>query len=90
MKNIPYAKAIGSLLWEVMVSRLDAAYAVGILSQFIQSLGQPHWEAVKHVITYLAATKDLWLTFGGKDAQVVVSYCDADWASQPHRQSTLG
>ena len=90
MKNIPYAKAIGSLLWAVMVSCPDAAYAVGILSQFIQSPGQPHWEAVKRVITYLAATKDLWLTFGGKDAQGVVGYCDADWAGQPHRQSISG
>jgi hypothetical protein len=39
MQGIPYAEAIGSILWPVMVSRPDTAYAVGILSQFIQNPG---------------------------------------------------
>ena len=47
MRGIPYAEAIGSILWPVVVSRPDAAYAVGVLSQFIQNPGQAHWEALK-------------------------------------------
>jgi len=39
MKGVPYSEAIGSVLWPVVVSRPDAAYAVGILSQFIQNPG---------------------------------------------------
>jgi len=35
MCGVPYSEAIGSVLWLVVVSRPDAAYAVGILSQFI-------------------------------------------------------
>ena len=31
MCGVPYAKAIGSVLWPVIVSRPDAAHAVGIL-----------------------------------------------------------
>ena len=42
MKGVPYSEAIGSVLWPVVVSRPDAAYAVGILSQFIQNPGPAH------------------------------------------------
>ena len=47
MQKLPYSKAIGSVLWLVVVSRPDAAFAVGILSQFIQNPGPAHWEALK-------------------------------------------
>jgi hypothetical protein len=90
MKGVPYSEAIGSVLWPVVVSRPDAAYAVGILSQFIQNPGQAHWEGVKRIIRYLGCTKDLWLTFGGLDENLVKGYCDADWASQNHRHSISG
>ena len=32
MKGVPYSEAIGSVLWPVVVSRPDAAYAIGILA----------------------------------------------------------
>ena len=64
MRGIPYAEAISSVLWPVIVSRPDAAFAVSTLSQFIQNPGPAHWEALKHVIIFLGSTKDLWLTFG--------------------------
>ena len=66
MRGIPYAEAIGSVLWPVVVSRSDAAFAVSTLSQFIRNPGPTHWEALKRVIVFLGYTKDLWLTFGGR------------------------
>jgi hypothetical protein len=32
MRNVPYAEAIGSVLWPVMISRPDAAFSVSVLS----------------------------------------------------------
>ena len=90
MHGVPYREAIGSILWPVVVSQPDAAYAVGILSQFIQNLGQAHWEALKWVISYLGMTKNCWLTFGGKTQTLVEGFCDADWASQQHHHSISG
>ena len=90
MRGIPYAEAIRSVLWPVVVSRPDAVYAVGVLSQFIQNPGQAHWEVLKHIIVYLGCTKDLWLTFGGRTKTLVEGYCDVDWAGQKHRHSILG
>ena len=90
MKDVPYSEAVGSVLWAVVVSRPDAAYAVGILAQFIQNPGLAHWEALKRLITYLGWTKDLWLTFGGRSKTLVQGFCDADWASNKHRHSISG
>ena len=90
MRDVPYTQAIGCLLWPVVISRLDAAFAVGILSQFIQNPGPAHWEGVKRIITYLGNTKNLWLTFGGHGNTILDGFCDADWAGQPHRHSISG
>lgn len=90
MKGIPYCEAIGSVLWPVVILRPDTAYAVGMLSQFIQNPGHSHWEALKHVIRYLGSTKNLWLTFGGKNETLVEGFCDADWASQKNCHSISG
>ena len=87
---MPYAEAIGSILWPAMVSRPDVAYAVGILAQFIQNPAIVHWNALKRVIVYLRTTKELWLTMGGTESELVTGYCDADWGSQSHRHSISG
>ena len=90
MRDVPYVQAIGSVLWPVVISRPDAAFAIGVLSQFIQNPGQAHWEGVKRVISYLGSTKNLWLTFGGSGNTILEGFCDADWAGQPHRHSISG
>jgi len=87
---MPYSEAIGSVLWLVVISRPDAVYAVRTLSQFIQNPGLAHREALKHVISYLGITKNLWLTFGGNIETMVKGYFDSDWASQQHRNLILG
>ena len=90
MNRVPYSKAIGSILWATVVLWPDTAYAVGVLSQFIQNLGEAHWEAVKRVISYLESMKDLCLTFGGNKQTLLEGYCNLDWASQPHCHSISG
>ena len=90
MKGIPYAEAIGSILWPAVISRPDIAYSIGILAQFIQNPRIVHWEGVKRVIVYLNMTKHYWLTFGGKSKKLVEGFCDADWASQKDWHLILG
>jgi hypothetical protein len=85
MKGIPYTEAIKSILWLTVISRPDTAYAVRILSQFMQNPGPTHWKAVKRIISDLGHSKDLWLTFGRKGLTMLEGYSDADWVSQPHQ-----
>ena len=80
MQGVPYGEMIGHILWPVMISRPDALFMVGILAQFIQNPGPAHFKALKRGILYLYTTCDLWLTFGGENAELI-GYTDADWAS---------
>jgi hypothetical protein len=89
MKGVPYVEAIGHVLWPVMILHPDALCATGILTQFVQNPGLAHWKALKHLIGYLYTTRDLWLTFGGIDAELE-GFSDADWASQSHCHLILG
>ena len=88
MKGVPYAKAIGCVLWTAVVSRPDIMFTTGVLAQLIQNPGQPYWEALKRVINYLGWTNDQWLTFGGKIRMEIYGYTDMDWASQKDQPST--
>ena len=42
MRRIPNMEAISSVLWPVIVSQPDAAFAVSILSQFMQNPRPTH------------------------------------------------
>jgi hypothetical protein len=88
--GVPYAKAIGSILWAAMVSRPDVMFAVRVLAQFTQNLMEIHWRALKHIIRYLYMMKELLLTFGGQSEAKLIEYCNADWGGQPHRHSISG
>ena len=90
MCRIPYVEVISSILWPVIISWPDAAFAVSILLQFIQNPRPTHWEALKRVIIFLGSMKDLWLTFSGRSKLAVEGFCDADWGGQKHRHSISG
>ncbi|KAM1196497.1 hypothetical protein ACFX2J_022857 [Malus domestica] len=47
MSAIPYASAIGSLMYAMICTRTDIAYAVSITSRYKSNPGSEHWAAVK-------------------------------------------
>ena len=47
MSKVPYASAIGSLMYVMVCTRPDIAHAVGVVSRFMSRPGKQHWEAVK-------------------------------------------
>ncbi|MCO5567257.1 hypothetical protein L7F22_020946 [Adiantum nelumboides] len=90
MAKIPYASACGSLMYAMVATRPDIAYAVGVVSRFMSNPGKKHWEAVKGVLRYLNGTKDRCICFG-KGKLSVVGYTDADYAGDlDKRRSTSG
>ena len=90
MKAVPYREAIGALNWLAVGSRPDIAFVVGQLAQYMENPGRVHWEAVKIVMRYLKATKDLRLTYGRGESRGLEAYVDADGASQEHRRAISG
>ena len=47
MAKVPYASAIGSLMYAMVCTRPDIGHAVGVVSRFMSNPGKAHWEAVK-------------------------------------------
>ena len=70
MAKVPYASAIGSLMYAMLCTRPDIAYTVSVTSRFQSNPGLEHWVAVKSIFNYLRKTKELILTYRGGDLQI--------------------
>ncbi|KAJ9568333.1 hypothetical protein OSB04_004299 [Centaurea solstitialis] len=80
MKSVPYASAIGSIMYAMLCTRPDVAYSVSVTSRYQQNLGEPHWVAVKNILKYLRRTKEMFLVFGGSEDEIsVIGYSDASF-----------
>ncbi|KAJ9560437.1 hypothetical protein OSB04_005597 [Centaurea solstitialis] len=80
MKSVPYASAIGSIMYAMLCTRPDVAYSVSVTSRYQQNPGGPHWVAVKNILKYLRRTKDMFLVFGGSEDEISVNgYSDASF-----------
>ena len=63
MSRISYASVVWSLMYAQICTRLDIAFAVGILDRYQSNPGWKHWQAVKKVMRYLWETKELMLNY---------------------------
>lgn len=79
MKDIPYASAIGSIMYAMTCTRPDVAYALSMTSRHQASPGPDHWNAVKNILRYLNRTKNKFLVYGGQRELVVRGYSDASF-----------
>jgi chaperone required for assembly of F1-ATPase len=91
MTNIPYASAVGSIMYAQVCTRPDIAFAVGMLGRYQSNPGLDHWKAAKKVLRYLQGTKDYMLMFRRTDEFEVLGYSDSDFAGcLDSRKSTSG
>jgi len=86
---------VGSLQY-LLLTRLDIAYAVNKLSQFMHKPTTKHWTCVKRLLCYLCGTPDHGLQLYSVSppslhvfSDALHAYSDADWAGDPdHFSST--
>ncbi|MBW0565188.1 hypothetical protein O181_104903 [Austropuccinia psidii MF-1] len=78
--NKNYCKAIGKISYLQFATRPYLAFVTSQLLKFLERPGHSHWIAFKHLLQYLAGTKDLALFLGGNDL-FLCSYSDADYAN---------
>ena len=78
MQRIPYASAIGSIMYAMLCTRPDVSYALSSTSRFQSNPGEGHWTAVKNILKYLKRTKDMFLVYGNADL-TVRGYTDASF-----------
>ena len=46
MKTVPYASAVGSLMYVMLCTRPDVFYSVRIVSRYQSNPGREHWIAM--------------------------------------------
>ncbi|GKC59861.1 retrotransposon protein, putative, ty1-copia subclass [Tanacetum coccineum] len=65
IQNVPYASAVGSIMYAVRCTRSKVAFAQNITSQIQQNPGDLHRTTIKNILKYLRNTKDMFLVYGG-------------------------
>lgn len=47
---------VGSIMYAMVCTRLDLAYAMSVINRFMSKSGKIHWEVVKWTLRYLKKT----------------------------------
>ena len=91
MKKVPYQSAVGSLMYSMICTRPDLAFAVGLVCRYMSNPIKDHWLAVKWLLRYLRGSVKTRLVFRKEGEFAVRGYCDADYAGDADkRRSTTG
>ena len=85
----PYSSAVCSVMYAMIGTRPDVAYAMGLVSRFMSRPGEMHWEAVKWILRYLKGLRDLNLVFTKGANLEVQGYCDSDHAADLDRRRSI-
>lgn len=86
-----YQSLIGSLLYAMLGTRPDIAFAVTRLSKYNANPSEAHMNYAKYVLRYLQGTKAYRLRYKGASNDGLISYSDSDWAEdRDDRHSTSG
>jgi hypothetical protein len=83
-ESFPYQSLIGTLMYAMLGTRPDIAYAVGALSKFCSNFGAAHYKQGMHVLRYLGGTKHYGIKFDGNLghdlSSIILGYTDSEWA----------
>uniref|UniRef100_A0A1S4AC36 Uncharacterized mitochondrial protein AtMg00810-like n=1 Tax=Nicotiana tabacum TaxID=4097 RepID=A0A1S4AC36_TOBAC len=75
-----YHRLIGRLLYLTM-TRLDIAFVVHMLSQYMHALKVSHMDIARRVVRYIKSTPGLGLFMPTGSCKHLVAYCDSDWGA---------
>ena len=90
MSKVCYSSTVSNLMYAMVYIRPDIAYAVGVVSRYMNNPCKEHWKAIQWILKYLRGTTSHALCFGGLDT-VLQGYVDVDMAGdKDSRRSTTG
>ncbi|KAF7761821.1 hypothetical protein Agabi119p4_9813 [Agaricus bisporus var. burnettii] len=86
-----YQQLVGSLMYLMIGTRPDIAYATVKLSQQCANPAQEYYDQGLYVLRYLLGSRHYRLKFHGASNEALVAYSDSDWAQDPtNRKSVTG
>jgi len=87
--HLKFQSVIGSLLYIMLGTRPDIAYAVTVMSQFAVNPSQEHLDKALYICRYLAGTPDYSIVYEGRTNKGLIAYTDSDWASDPIKRRSV-
>ena len=84
-----YQMVIGSLLYIMLGTRPDIAYATCLLARFSANPSKEHLDKARYVVRYLANTANYALVFDGAQGKGLIAYTDSDYASDVIRRRSI-
>ncbi|RDX94488.1 hypothetical protein CR513_23119, partial [Mucuna pruriens] len=88
MSRVPYASAVGSLMYAMICTRPDFAQAVGVVSKFMGNPGGEHSDVVKRIPIYINGTSTVALCYEGSEF-IVRGYVDSDFAGDLDKRRSI-
>jgi hypothetical protein len=97
----PYREVVGALLYLSNGTGPDIAYAVGMLSRYMEKAEEKHWEAAMKVISYLKGTAKVGIEYSLQsgtnlfEGELKLSglkleaYVDSDWGTDKDGRKSI-
>ena len=79
MSRVPYSSVVGSLMYAIVCSHLDLAYAISAVSKYMAKPGKEHWKVVQWIMQCLCGFSSVCFQFG-RTRDGVARYVDSDYA----------
>ena len=83
-----YKRLVGRLLY-LLHTRPELSYSVHVLSQFMQTPKEAHWEAAQRIVRFLKGSPGRGIMLSSSPDMSLTTYCDSDWSSCPTTRRSL-
>ena len=92
MSKVPYASAVGCLMYAMVCTRPNLVQVVSVVSKFLSNPGILHWDVVKWTFRYFRGTTDYDIMFNKQQSDPSIEgYMDADYTEDlDDKRSTMG
>ena len=85
-----YKRLVGSLMY-LTATRPDIMFAVSLISRFMESPKDSHWQVGKRILRYVAGTSSYGILYSSTEYDVLTGFTDSDFAGcLDDRKSTSG
>ena len=88
MFRVPYSSFVGSLMYVMVCSYPDLAYAISVVYRYMAKPSKEHWKAVQWIMQYLRGSNSVCLQFG-RTRDGVTEYVDFDYAEDLNKRRSL-
>jgi hypothetical protein len=95
VKRVEYQSKVGNIMYAMLGTRPDLAYAVSALSKYNSCPITAHHSAMGRVLRYLQSTKNMGILYKGEPNSTsampeLVCYTDSDWGGDRDKRRSTG